>query len=303
MENNTKLLSLCIPTNGVVDWIIPVIESIYNQDVDKSLFEVIVCDNGDKLDLQEAVKKYDYENFHYYRTNAQGFTNQIEAFEKCNGRFCKMLNHRSQMLSGSIRALIELVEKYKDTKPIIYCAEGHGHGGEIIECKNTDKFVNSLSYWISWSAGTGAWREDIEEIKNKPIDNIFPHTVFLFGIRKESEYVIWNKKYEVMASDAGKGGYDVFYAFGVRLLDIANRLRLDERISDKTFSNFKQELYKFVCGLYLNEVVLPTTHTFVIKNIRQSMMVYYGDYYYHRMVLSSWIKSPIVYLRRLLHKK
>ena len=41
-----KLLSLCIPTNGISEWVFPVLDSIYNQKVDDSLFEVIVTDNG-----------------------------------------------------------------------------------------------------------------------------------------------------------------------------------------------------------------------------------------------------------------
>ena len=31
------LLSLCMPTNGVVEWVFPVLESIYKQGCDNSL--------------------------------------------------------------------------------------------------------------------------------------------------------------------------------------------------------------------------------------------------------------------------
>ena len=293
MENKEPLLSICIPTNGVIEWVVPVIESIYAQGADNNLFEVVITDNGEKDDLQEAVKKYNYTNFHYYRTNAQGFTNQIDAFERCSGVFCKMLNHRNMMMHGSINQLVNFIERYRETKPILYCAEGHASGGEYIECANTDEFVKSMSFWISWSAGVGAWREDILNIRNKSIDNLFPHTVYLFGLREESRYVIWNGKYAKMANDAGKGGYDVFYAFSVRLLDIANNLRISGRIKTSTYLQFKEHLLGFVEGLYLKEVVMPTKHTFIIKDVKQSLMVYYGSYYYYKMVMKARVHAVL----------
>lgn len=300
MEHNIVLLSLCIPTNGIVEWIIPVIESIYDQGVDNSLFEVVVTDNGEKSDLEEAVKKFTYNNFHYYRTDAKGFTNQIDAFEKCSGLFCKMLNHRSKMLPGSINALLGFIRKYQYSKPILYCAEGNVKGGEFIECANTDEFIRTLSYWFSWSAGTGAWREDLKDIRGKSIDSFFPHTVFLFGLRNDSEYVIWNGKYEVMASDAGKGGYDLFHAFGVVLLDILTDLRINSRISSDTFAIVKKDIYRFLCYQYIVEAILPTKHTFILKNIKESLSLYYGRFYYLRMVFVGYIKAPLLYLRNAL---
>ena len=108
---DSVLLSLCIPTNGIVKWVIPVIDSIYAQQVDNALFEVVITDNGKADDLSKAIADYSYPNLHYYHTTSEGFTNQIDAFEKCSGMFCKMLNHRSRMLPGSIEKIITLVKR------------------------------------------------------------------------------------------------------------------------------------------------------------------------------------------------
>ena len=35
------IISLCIPTNGVIEWIFPVLDSIYVQGVEENLFEVV----------------------------------------------------------------------------------------------------------------------------------------------------------------------------------------------------------------------------------------------------------------------
>ena len=36
---NKPLVSLCMPTNGVIDWVFPVLESIYNQNINNELCE------------------------------------------------------------------------------------------------------------------------------------------------------------------------------------------------------------------------------------------------------------------------
>lgn len=296
MENNQLLLSLCIPTNGIVEWVVPAIESIYAQGVDNSLFEVVVTDNGEKSDLEEAVKAFDYDNFHYARTTSKGFTNQIDAFERCSGEFCKMLNHRSKMMPGSIEAILEIVRKYKDKKPVLYFAEGHAQGGDFIECANTDEFIQSLGVWVSWSCGTGVWKEDLKDIRSKKVDSLFSHTVFLFDLRPESEYVIWNGKYEIQASDKGKGGYDLFYAFSVRILDLISELRRADRVCNNTFNELKRKLHTFLSEMYYYHVVKKSEYTFTIKCIRESMGIYFGDLYYYTMKFKAWWLVPKSFL-------
>jgi glycosyltransferase involved in cell wall biosynthesis len=296
------ILSICIPTNGIVEWIIPVIESIYVQEVDNNLFEIVITDNGGKDDLEIALQAYEYPNLHYYKTNSQGFTNQIDAFEKCSGLFCKMLNHRSKMLPGSIEKMISIINKYKEDKPIIYCAEGYAKGGGIIECKNTDQFVKSLSYWVSWSAGTGAWKSDLVNLQEKVANKMFPHTLFLFCLRDESNYVIWNERYEKMAKDVGKGGYDFFHTFSVELLDFMSELRLSDRISKSTFVGFKKELFSYLCSFYYSDVVCPTKRTYIVKDVRESMMVYYSEYDYNKMVALCYFKRPLGIIKHALMK-
>lgn len=60
MEDKFPLLSICIPTNGIVEWVIPVLKSIYSQKADNSLFEVVVTDNGNSSALSKAVEIFRY---------------------------------------------------------------------------------------------------------------------------------------------------------------------------------------------------------------------------------------------------
>lgn len=299
--DNQPILSLCIPTNGAVEWILPVIESIYSQGYDNSKFEVVITDNGKDSQLSKYIEKMEYPNLRYRKTTDDGFLNLVTCLKEGKGLFCKMINHRSVMLPESITNMVELVEMYKSTQPIIYMADGNAKiDSELLECADTDAFVRNLSYWCSWSAGIGFWQKDIPQIDHIELNDMFPNASILFGIRQNSKYVIWNKKYEKMEDDAGKGGYDLFRTFGVTLLDIINDLKKRNRISEVTFKVFKEDLYYFLCSLYLNEVVLPTRHTYIIQNIAESMNVYYNRKLYYKMVVNAYVKGLLVRLKKAI---
>lgn len=286
------VLSLCIPTNGAVEWILPVIESIYSQGYDNEKFEVVITDNGKNSQLPAHIVKMDYPNLRYMQTTDEGFLNLVSCLKEGKGLFCKMINHRSVMLPGSIAEMVTLVERYKDTQPIIYCSDGYIKSeSDYVECSNIDDFVCQLSYWCSWSAGIGFWQKDIPIIPNIQLNEMFPNASLLFEIRKESEYVIWNKKYEQMCDDSGKGGYNLFHTFGVVLLDIIRGLSDGGRISHETFDVVKKDLFGFLTELYKSEVILPTKHTFILKDIKKSMKVYYGVGGYRKMVIRAYLSA------------
>ena len=117
---------------------------------------------------------------------------------------------------------------------------------------------------------------------------MFPHTVYLFGLRRESKYVIWNKEYEQMSDDAGKGGYDLFDTFAVHFLELIKELKIEGRICNKTYRLVKWKHFKFLTKLYKDEVIMPTKHNFIIQNIRKSIGAFYGITGYGFMVISAY---------------
>ncbi len=293
--DNQPILSLCIPTNGAVQWVFPVLDSIYKQEYDLKKVEVVITDNGKDSQLAGYLKDYDYPNLRYIPTTDAGFLNLVTSLKEGRGLFCKMINHRSVLEPGTIGKMIEVVERYKENQPIIYFSDGNVKGPEFIECKDLDQFISNLSFWASWSAGIGFWRKDIENIDSVELDEMFPNASLLLNLRKESRYVIWNKKYEQMGDDAGKGGYDLYDTFAVHFLDIIKSLLDGRRISQRTFNGVKSDLFGFLTVLYKNEVILPTKHTFILKDIKKSMKVYYGTSGYWQMVFKSYLKIPYDY--------
>ena len=293
MENKLPLLSLCIPTNGRAEWVIPLLESIYSQKEDPALFEVVITDNAANPELAAAVNAMERPNLKYFPTESAGFTNQVDAFEKCSGLFCKMLNHRSVLLPGSIRKLLSLVERYRTEKPLIYCTNGVlKTKDEDITCADLDAFVKRLGIYASWSAGTALWREDLQDIRSKPINSTFPHTVFLFDVHEQGPYLIWDGHYHELQNDATSGGYNPFEAFGITFLDLMSRLLKEGRIQPDTFEKVRQDVFVFLRTLHFKEVVLPAKHGYILTDIPEKISVYYSRRDYRKMVLYNYFVAP-----------
>lgn len=298
--NENKLLTLCIPTNGVVKFVLPVLESIYSQNVDDSLFEIVITDNGKDSKLETAIVDFlQHGNLFYYKSELQGFVNQVDSFKHSNGLYIKMLNHRAKLRSGFLSEMIEIVKKYKDTQPVLYFSNGVLAGGEFLSCKNFDTFVRTMSFYSSWSAGLGLWLKDKAILDRIEYNQMFPHASILFEMRMESEYVICNKEFMDMGNEQMKGGYNIFHAFAVIYLDILKDLNKRCRISKETFNSVKYDLRDFLSTWYYNIFLVQNQFTFVYDNYEQHILVNYNkcDLFYIK------VRAELLRIKLLLQKQ
>lgn len=284
--NYSKLLSICIPTNGAIQFVLPVLDSIYSQGVNNELFEVVITDNGQNSVLGDLIENYKvHGNLSYYKSELTGFINQVDAFKRSNGLFIKMLNHRAQLLPGALSDLIELVNKYKETQPVIYCSDGVLKLDEITDKMDFNTFVKKLSYFSSWSAGVGIWAKDKIMLDKISYNQMFPHASIIFETRQESEYVIWNKKFMNMEDEPTKGGYNIFQTFAVIYLDLLKDLENRERITVGTFKSVKRDLKVFLSQWYYNLFCRPNQFRFSTDNYRAHILTYYNYFDYLTIIL------------------
>lgn len=296
------LLSICIPTNGIIEYVVPSVESIYNQKIDNSLFEVVITDNGTDSELGEAIKNIEEPNLRYIRTDAQGFMNQLCAFKESKGIFIKMINHRALFHSGGLQKMIGLIKDYQDEKPMLYFPNGHLGGIEITKCQNLDEFINKVSFWSSWEQGVGIWQEDKGKLDYIEYDNMFPAASILFGIRKNSKYIIYDEKITYETPSQRVRQYDFFNTFAVKFLNIIKELQEKGRISSKSFNYIRKDMYRrYLISYYYQIVVTKTEKTIPQKDIDKSMSIYYSKWDYYFMVLYCHsvlrLKSLIKYLK------
>lgn len=278
MKRQPKI-SLCLPTNGIIEWVFPVLDSIYRQNVDNSLFEVIVTDNGNNDEFKYMMEKYSNkkENLIYKKTNAFMFHNQLEALKLASGEYLKLINHRGVLLEGTLSEMIAIIERYQQEKPVIYFSNNVIK--KNYEVESFDAFVRHLGVYASWTTGVGIWKSDYDKLPaDIKIDKISPHSCILFAERQKSKYVIHNLHFckEIENCHANKGTYDLFKAFGVEELSITQNLYIDGDISAKTLKSVKNAYRKFLQGLYWDFVIRKSPCSYDLTGFDDAMGIYFN---------------------------
>lgn len=285
---NTPLISLCMPTYGVSEWVFPVLDSIYDQGVDGELFEVIVTDNGNNEDFRRAMLAYaeSHEHLIYRKTEARLFHNQLEALKLGSGDFLKFVNHRTALLPGSLETMLTMIRENRAKRPVIYLSNGALAGD--YRGTSFDGFVRHLGKYASWTTGVGIWKSDYDTIpENIRIDPISPHSVILFRVRKDREFLIDNRVLmkELDADQSRKGTYDLFKAFGVEELAVTQNLYIDGDITADTLKAVKAEYGQKVSELYLDFCLRKQPCSYDLSGFEDAMGIYFSK---REIILGAW---------------
>lgn len=303
MRNNIAL-SLCIPTNGVVEWVLPVIDSIYAEKNPLGEFEVIVTDNGNNAEFAYLMNGYvrKYNNFFYTKTDKIQFLNQIEAFKLAKGDLIKFINHRTMLMPNTLNKFIKYSIENRKEKPVVYFLNGANRlPSTINEYEKFDDFVKALSNLSSWSGGTAMWKSDFEKLDlNMRFNILFPHTDLIFAERKRGKYIINNQKLmkDIPTDATKKGKYDLFNAFAVEYVNIIKRLYDDGDISKDTYEYVKEKNGYFVAKLYFEYVIRKNPCSYDLSGYKEAVRIHYSDFKIKCQVLDVIIKKIFNRIRK-----
>lgn len=279
---NKPLVSLCIPTNGVVEWVFPVLDSIYKQECFDELFEVVITDNGNNKEFEKQILLYkqSHPNLRYYQTDALPFINEIESYKQAKGHLIKFVNHRTLLVNGALNQLIHLVKDNFETKPVMYFTNGVlEKENKIFEYNSFDEFVKNLSYWSSWSTGMTIWKEDFDKLPKdvSTFNELFPHTNVLFAETDRDQYLIDNTIIfnEIPQGKKPKGNYDLFYAFGVEYPSIILDLYRNNSITTNTFKSVLKDNLLFISELYYSYFIKKEYCSYDLNGLNNMYGIFY----------------------------
>lgn len=273
------IISLCLPTNGVKEWVFPVLDSIYSQNIDNDLFEVIVTNNGTNVEFDLLMQDYarKHNNLLYRRNTSYMFYNQLEALKLASGKYLKFVNHRGLFAEGALQRMLDVVVSNEEDKPVIYFSNGVLEK-DYYELKNFDEFVSCLRRYVSWTTGVGIWKTDYDKIKNNlKVDKISPHSCILFSERSKDKYLIDNYVFskDIDSNQSKKGKYDLFKAFAVEEITITLNLYIDGDISAQTFKKVKKDYKRFVAELYFDYCIRKQPCSYKLDNFNESMGIFF----------------------------
>lgn len=286
-------LSLCIPTNGISEWVLPVLDKIFEQNVNEELYEVIVTDNGDNDEFSSKMHMYleEHSNLIYKKTKAYMFENQIEALKIANGEYLKFINHRSLLMPGTIEWMIELVKSTIKTKPVIYLSNGELHMKKRWQ-GDFDGFVRCLKQYASWTTGVGVWKSDFLKIPaNMTYNSISPHSDILFAERNKETYIVDDRKWstEIDLNHSKKGKYDLYKTFGCDELAITLGLYVDGDITGETFKVVKKAYQECLASFYLQFSILKKPCSYILTGFDDVMGIFYNKWV---ILISAYLKIP-----------
>ena len=279
-SNNGVLLSLCIPTNGIIEWVIPLLDSIYSQNCNEDLFEVIITNNGENNDLYGRIEKFllIHKNIIYKKTNSVLFQNQIDCFKLTHGLLVKFLNHRDILEEGSINKIIQIIENNKTDKPIIYFLNSQIQINKENKILDFNSFAYELSYYATWSGGTTFWGEDKDELLSKnEYDKYFPHIDIVFAYGNDRKYLIINDRlsHQEPIDETKKGKYDLFDAFANHFIEIIKPLYQKGKITKKTYNKIRFDNLLFVIGLHYQYVFKRRPCSYIVTNFWSEFLKQY----------------------------
>lgn len=269
-------LSVCIPTNGILEWMKPVMESILSQGADPSEYEIVVSDNGDHEDFKAYMRQLagEHANIRYRESESQGFLNQLDAFRLASGRFIKFLNHRFTLHDGAVEELIRISREFCEGKPQMYFTNGSLGRVERVRCAGFEEYVRKLGFYSSWSGGVAFWKDD--PVPEKASSTYFPHLETVLDPGK-AEYVIENRPLmdELPSDSTKKGTYPLFDAFAVDYYEYYLRLRDAGLISENTLKDFRTKLSMYLSSLYCDFVVDQTPCSYRLDGHEAALSRYF----------------------------
>ncbi len=299
------IVSLCIPTNGMTEWVIPVLDSIYKTEIDENRFEVVIEDNGNKKEFEEAIRNYQTNHFNlsYYKSSSQGFLCQIDCFKHAKGNFIKFINHRSRLTEGALDYFISFAENNLIDKPVAFFSNGN-----ISDCESNtfDEFVRNLGFFSSWSGGLSFWKEDMYLIENqKKFNTTFPHVDILFARRNSRRYLIISRKVfdDIEVGHALKGRYNLFRAFAVEYPSIINDLLRENEISAATFLDVKDKLLTFISDLYIQFIIYKEPASYSFDEYEKYIQIFYSNTQFKKRLYKRIIIKSIKRFIRIIWKR
>ncbi|WP_077999252.1 glycosyltransferase [Edwardsiella tarda] len=302
-------LSICIPTKDRSEQVKKTIQSILDDNVNKSFYQIVISDNSDGLETKEyldTLLPYGI-NIKYYKNEKRGFYNSIQSLLLGDGELLKLHNDYTSFKKGEFNYLVNQAIKNVDTKPLMFFSNGvlHLRKDEQL-CGSFNDFISIASYLITWSSSFSIWRSDLENMKSsqEDVDSMFPHTSLLLNSQCDKYKIIDREMFRNIKVEK-KGGYNIFYNFCILFLDMLKNVKKENRISFFTYEKVKFDLYRnFILTWYYRTIIdSKSNYTFDNRDADINIKKAYGLFGLLGVKIIVRIKSLLVLSRKIKYKK
>lgn len=252
VTSNGPWLSICIPTYNRAASLRQTLVGLVQQNVFQQTddVEVVVSDNASTDDTPALVASFvqAYPSKIRYFQNAENHGAEANlglALRRGNGAYLKLYNDYLFARPGSLAQLLQVVQATAAERPHIFLTNGNRSTQAVEICTSIDEFLRSVSYYCTWIAGFGLWREQLgphinfEGNAHSPI----PQTdILLRLLRTSPRTIVLNETYFSIVDVGRKRGYNVAEVFGQKFLHLLGSYVTAGFIHADVFAQVKREV-------------------------------------------------------------
>lgn len=220
MENNSPLLSLCIPTYNRAEILKRSLEMyVSNKAFDESI-EIVISDNASTDNTQEIGREYAerYSNVKYYRNDENVRDRNFPlSMDRATGEYIKLMKDNIIISGNGLRYLKESVREEIDRgRKSLFFTNGflfNSRFKDRFECDNFGDFIIHTSFRITSITFWGCWREQwpliVEREKYSKLQLAQDDWIYQM-IERNPESVLYTKKFFSAIEVGKRGGYNWF---------------------------------------------------------------------------------------------
>lgn len=288
------LLSLCIPTYNRCEVLEETLHTLFsNPEFDADLVEVIVSDNCSTDDTPKIVAKYPLVKYYCNQENVRD-SNFYIALGYATGSYVRLFN---DTLSFKPKALGMMLQRIKSelgqNKNVFFYENMFLNTNCHKEVDSADHYIKEVSYYTTWIANFGAWREDFINIseKDKYAALQFTQVDWSYKIVRngKSNKIYFDELFSVITPNK-KGGYNVFDTFVNKYLFVIKQ----EGLSFMTYELEKYRLCKYFVYPWLIKLFITdsSTYSFELKGAFKIIFLkYWYAPYLYMMLLLFWFRK------------
>lgn len=280
------LLSICIPTHKRGGYLYFTLKSITEQAcfLETDDIEIVVSDNCSEDLTEEIVKifKDKYPTKIIYNKNETNIADKN--FEKAlslgHGEVLKLHNDNFLFEDGALEKIINKIKELKDTKPMIFFANGNSPLKKDALCENLDEFVQSASYLATWIAAFSIWKEDFDRFEGfaqKAETHLIQNDVLYKIASSGKPFYVYNEVIFNGNSVLKKGGGNIAKIWGNNYLSLLQPYFKEGLITKKTYENDKKAL--------LLDLIIPMKF---YSSIKDSTTCFKNDGYNRHLFKYYW---------------
>lgn len=254
MASGEKLLTIAIPTYNRSEYLDKTIESIVRDPLfSEGEVELVVSDNCSVDNTRQVVMKYQeqYDHIIYHRNDENiRDANFVKVLSLGQGTFLKLYNDTALFLDGTIAFLLNVIKKNIEDKPVMCFPNAELPHISITEteCNSFEEFVNVMSFYSTWIAAFGIWKEDFNQLtdiyRSVPLQLWQTDILFRLVSQKQS-VIVYNQKLVQIQTLQKKGGYNIFEVFANNYLSLYKEYLVDEQLSKSAFRKEKRHLFRY----------------------------------------------------------